>query len=600
MRELKQTASYAWWGIKLMYRANPRRALFVLSVKLMESLLGPLLVWLSAMIIDGLIQDYSVFSERGFFFWMVILFVLLTILVDVLEPIVEMNKKLLTVQIQKHIDERLMEKANEFEDIAPFDDHNFYNKIKVIRHNDYVTELWLDMTSNTFGGLVQIIGGTILIWTVSPLAPVLFIIMALPRVFVEAKLNNVTFEGRAEVQELRRRSEYYMSIPLSHELANEVKMYGLTSFFKKKYKDASHELIKMLSGDQRKWTLHNMGWGAAEAVASGMVLILIVGQASSGGIAVGALLLFIGALYQLREGINELFAVFAIGAREMVNIRNMAEFLSFQSPKTTGTLPVSSRVNQGFVLEQVKFSYKGQREILNIDHLTLPHGKVTVLVGDNGAGKSTLVKLLLRLLHPDSGSIYYNGIPLDDYDVDAFRSNATAVFQDFVRYEATMNTNIAVGDLKFGKDMDAVMRSAVLGGADGIAAKLPQGYDTELGRFFGGIPLSGGQWQRVAMARAYMRDRSAQVLVFDEPTSALDPYMEHEVMRRLKQLGQNKTVVIISHRLSTARLADHVVLLEEGKVVETGNHLTLMKHGGVYAELYDMQASKYQEAGQNQ
>ncbi|SYX82420.1 ABC transporter [Paenibacillus alvei] len=568
--------------------------MFVLAVKLIESILGPLLVWLSAIIIDGLLQDYRVFAEHGHLFWIVLLFVLLTVLVDVLDPIVKMNKKLLTAQIQKHIDELLMEKANSFEDIAPFDDQNFYTKIKTIRHNDYVIELWLEMTSNTFGGFVQIIGGTILIWTVVPLAPVLFVLLALPRVFVEAKLNNVTFEGRAEVQELRRRANYYMSIPLNHELANEVKMYGLTPFFKEKYQSATRQLIRMLSGDQKKWTFHNMGWGAVEAIASGFVLIFIVKQAASGQVAVGELLLFIGALYQLREGINELFAVFAIGARELVNIRNMAQFLEIPSGGAVGTLPISNPVKEGFVLEQVTFGYKREHGVLNIDYLALPQGKVTVLVGENGAGKSTLVKLLLRLLRPESGTITYNGLPLDSYHIDAFRSNATAVFQDFVRYEATLKMNISIGHLGCSGDGDAIANAAVLGGADGIASKLPDRYDTELGRFFGGIPLSGGQWQRVAMSRAYMRDRSAQVLIFDEPTSALDPFMEHDVVNRLKQLGKKKTVIIVSHRLSTARQADYIVLLSKGKVLETGNHDTLMKRGGAYAELYHMQASKYE------
>jgi ATP-binding cassette subfamily B protein len=225
---------FACWGLKLIYQANPQRTTFVLMIKLLESLLGPILVWLSAKIIDGLLKNHQAFLSSDPYFWMVVIFVSLTIFIDLLAPIVEMNKKLLTAQIQKYIDELLINQANSFEDIAPFDDQNFYTKVKVARYNEYFVTLWLDMVANTFGGIVQIIAGSILIWTVIPFVPFIFIILALPKIFVEAKLNNVTFEGREEVQELRRRAEYYVSIPLNHELVNEVKMYNLTAFFKGK------------------------------------------------------------------------------------------------------------------------------------------------------------------------------------------------------------------------------------------------------------------------------------------------------------------------------------------------------------------------------
>ncbi|MDF2084801.1 ABC transporter ATP-binding protein [Bacillus pseudomycoides] len=590
-----KAVKFACWGLKLIYQANPQRTTFVLIIKLLESLLGPILVWLSAKIIDGLLKNHQAFFEFGPIFWMVVIFVGLTIFIDLLAPIVEMNKKLLTAQIQKYIDELLINKANTFEDIAPFDDQNFYTKVKVVRYNEYFVTLWLEMTANTFGGIVQIIAGSILIWTVIPFVPFIFIILAFPKIFVEAKLNNVTFEGREEVQELRRRAEYYVSIPLNHELVNEVKMYNLTAFFKEKYKNVTNQLIKTLSHDQKKLTLHNIGWGFLEAIVSGLVLIIIVKKAVSGTIAIGDLLLFIGALFQIREGVNELFSVFAIGAREMVNVRNIATFISYETPKIAGTLSFPSNIQKGFRLENIRFSYQKGEDVLNIDRLVIPEGKVTVLVGENGSGKSTLVKLLLKLYEPISGTIYFNEQPLNAYDTNVIRMNSTAVFQDFVRYEMNLKSNIAVGDINHLDDMSLIQNSAHLGGADKLASQLPEDYETELGRFFGGINLSGGQWQRIAMARAFMKDESAKILIFDEPTSALDPFMEYEIFTRLKQLGNNKTVIIISHQLSTAKLADHVVLLQQGEVIEYGNHHALMEHGGVYAELYNMQAAKYRE-----
>ncbi|MGZ0051135.1 ABC transporter ATP-binding protein [Brevibacillus gelatini] len=593
IKEKWQTVRYAWWGLRLIYAASPARTTFVFFIKMIDSILGPVLVWISAKVIEGLLQDHQVFLSFGPVFWMAILFVLLTILVDVLNPYVEMNKKLLTAQIQKHIDEQLMDKANSFEDIAPFDETGFHTKVKVVRYNEYFITLWLEMTASTFGGIVQIVASSILLWNVIAYVPLLFLLLALPRLFVEAKLNNATFEGREEVQELRRRAEYFMGLPLQHELANEIKLYRLTPYFTAKYKEMARQLIHQLSRDQKKWISHNLGWGVLEAVANGVVLILIVQKAMAGVLPVGELLVFIGALFQLREGVTELFGVFAIGAREMVNVSRIAQFLGANGSAPSGTAPFPGGYQTGYVLENVKFSYQDGRDVLQIDHLVLPEGKVTVLVGENGSGKSTLVKLLLRFYEPASGTIRFNGKALGDYDISAFRAHSTAVFQDFVRYEMSMKSNIGVGNLPALHEQSEIEKAAALGGADEVASRLRDRYDTEIGRLFGGVNLSGGEWQRIAMARACMRNNSAEILIFDEPTSALDPYIEHEIFSRLKAMAKNKTVIVVSHRLSTAKLADQVVLLHKGRVKEVGDHHTLLKQGGIYAELYQMQASKY-------
>lgn len=584
---------HAWWGLQVIYAASPARTVFVFFMKMIDSILGPVLVWVSAKVIEGLLQDHQVFLSFGPVFWMAILFVLLTILVDVLDPFVEMNKKLLTAQIQKHIDQRLMDKANRFEDISPFDDTGFHTKVKVVRYNEYFITLWLEMTASTFGGIVQIAASSLLLWNVMPFVPLLFLLLALPRLFVEAKLNNATFEGREEVQELRRRAEYFMGLSLQHELANEIKLYNLTPYFTAKYKHIARQLIDQLSRDQKKWISHNLGWGIVEAVVNGYVLILIVQKALAGVLPVGELLVFIGALFQLREGVTELFGVFAIGAREIANVSRIAQFLGASRPALSGTAPFPDRYQKGYVLENVQFSYQEGHDDLQIDHLVLPAGKVTVLVGENGSGKSTLIKLLLRFYEPASGTIWFNGKPLRDYDISSFRAHTTAVFQDFVRYEMSMKSNIGVGNLPALQEESEIRKAAEMGGADEVASRLREQYDTEIGRLFGGVNLSGGEWQRIAMARACMRNETAEILIFDEPTSALDPYIEHEIFSRLKTLAKNKTVLIVSHRLSTAKLADQVVLLHKGRVMEVGDHHTLLKQGGIYAELYQMQASNY-------
>ena len=223
---------------------------------------------------------------------------------------------------------------------------------------------------------------------------------------------------------------------------------------------------------------------------------------------------------------------------------------------------------------------------------TLKAGEVVALVGENGAGKTTLVKLLTRLYDPDEGRILLDGHDLREYDLEALRGNMGVIFQDFVRYNLTAADNIAVGRIAARDDRDRVARAAMKSQADELIAKLPGGYDQMIGkRFKNGVELSGGEWQKIAIARAYMRD--AEVLILDEPTAALDARSEFEVFRRFKELSQSKTAILISHRFSTVRMADRIVVLAEGKVEATGTHKELMSQPGRYSELFELQAAGY-------
>jgi len=222
----------------------------------------------------------------------------------------------------------------------------------------------------------------------------------------------------------------------------------------------------------------------------------------------------------------------------------------------------------------------------------LPAGKVTALVGVNGAGKSTLVKLLTRMYDPTGGLILLDGPPLANYDLASLRSRMAVVYQDFARFALTLCENIAVGDIETEPDMQRVEQAARWSGADEVAANLPEGYATELTRRFeGGVELSGGEWQKVALARSFLRD--AALVILDEPTSALDADAEYQLFQHFRALITGKTGLLISHRLSTVRMADQILVLDGGRIVETGSHTELMARGGHYASLYEMQAGRY-------
>ena len=247
----------------------------------------------------------------------------------------------------------------------------------------------------------------------------------------------------------------------------------------------------------------------------------------------------------------------------------------------------------GLEFRNVSFKYTGKSEyaVRNISLKVAPGEKVA-FVGQNGAGKTTLIKLLTRLYDPTEGQILVDGVDLRDYDVDDWRDHIGVIFQDFVQYQTTMKENIGFGQVKELADEARILNASERGGADEVATALPKKYETMLGRWFEkGSELSGGQWQKVALSRAFMRDGS--VLVLDEPTSALDAEREYEIFQRFRELTAGKIAVLISHRFSTVRMADTIVVLEKGSITEQGSHMSLVAQGGTYARLFNMQAEGY-------
>ena len=315
----------------------------------------------------------------------------------------------------------------------------------------------------------------------------------------------------------------------------------------------------------------------------------------AGEFSVGDLTFLAGSFRRLRTLLEGLLASFSSTAGQALYLNDLFSFFEVApeilSPENP--LPFPKPIAQGFVFEDVGFMYPGaERWAVRGLSFTLHAGEVLALVGENGAGKTTLVKLLARLYDPDEGRILLDGHDLRDYDLEALRGNMGVIFQDFVRYNLSAADNIAVGMIDERDDRPRIMRAAERSQADEVIAKLPGGYDQMIGkRFKKGVELSGGEWQKMAIARAYMRE--AQVLILDEPTAALDARAEFEVFKRFKELSAGKTAVLISHRFSSVRMADRILVLAGGRVEAAGTHEELIAQPGRYSELFELQAAGY-------
>jgi len=480
-------------------------------------------------------------------------------------------------------------------DLDQFEDAEFYDKLERARQQTSGRTVLLTQVLSQMQDLITMAFLAAGLMAFNPWLILLLLIAVVPAFLGESYFNDRSYAlNRAQTTE-RRELDYLRYLGASDETAKEVKLFALSGFLVDRFKVLSDKFYK----DGRLLAIRRVSWGSLFAFLGSAgyysAYVVIILKALNGTLSIGTLAFLSGSFRQLRGLLEGILSRFTSVSQGAIYLKDLFEFFEIKPQITPSPhpRPFPRPIREGFRFEDVGFRYRGSERWAN-RHLnfTLMPGEKLALVGENGAGKTTLIKMLARLYDPTEGRILLDGIDLKEYDPEELRGQIGIIFQDYLRYQMTVAQNIAVGNIPKKEDRALIVSSAIQSLADPMVERLPGKYEQPLGkRIHQGVDLSGGEWQKIALARAYMRD--AQLLILDEPTSALDARAEYEVFQRFAELTKGKSAILISHRFSTVRMADRILVLDKGELIEIGSHEELLKKEGRYAELFHLQARGY-------
>jgi ATP-binding cassette subfamily B protein len=518
----------------------------------------------------------------------------LAIFSDSLARIIALLDSLLGDRFSNFTSIKIMAHAAQL-DLDQFEDSSFYDKLERARQQTTGRTILLSQVLGQVQDLISMGFLAVGLMAFNPWLILLLLVAVVPAFLGESHFNDRSYALTRSQTEERRELDYLRYLGASDDTAKEVKLFDLSDFLIGRFR----QLADKFYVDSRALMIRRSVWGTVFAFLGSVgyyaAYVVIIFKAVDGTLSIGDLTFLAGSFRQLRSLLEGILSRFTSVSQGAIYLRDLFDFFEIQPRivKVARPRPFPQPIREGFRFEDVGFRYQHSERWAN-RHLTfeLRAGERLALVGENGAGKTTLIKLLTRLYDPTEGRILLDGVDLREFDPAELRQQVGVIFQDYLRYQMTMAQNIAVGNIARQDDRDSIEEAARQSLAHALAEQLPGRYDQELGRRFrSGVELSGGEWQKVALARAYMRD--AQLLILDEPTAALDARAEYEVFQRFADLTSGRTAVLISHRFSTVRMADRILVLERGEMLEIGSHVELLAKAGKYAELFQLQAAGY-------
>ncbi len=581
--------------LKIVWDSGPAVVVLGFVFRLLAALQPVGLLYVSKLIIDSIVAilaRHQPIPHR--LWWLVVVEFVIAVLGNIFARSIDYTDSLLADKYTRHVSIQVMKHAAEL-DVLAYENPVFYDRLDRARVQATDRLAMIQMLGRLVQQVITTITLSVSIVYFSPWLLLLLIAGVIPAFLGESHFAFLGYAKNFRQTPIRRQLDYLRDIGGSKDAAKELKLFGLSQFLTDRFTRLSDQVYEEnVALSKRKLTagvflsiIGSLGYYSA--------YVYVIWRTVMGALSIGSLYFLAGAILQASANIQLIFSTLSGVADQALFLTDLLAFFEMQPTirSKPNALPAPRPIRRGFEFRNVSFAYPGSpRKILDNLNFTLHPGERVALIGENGQGKTTIVKLITRLYDPTEGQVLLDGIDLRDYSLEDLYREIGVIFQDFMRYEMTARENVAVGRIEELGNLDDIVTASHKSLADEVIAKLPNKYDQMLGRRFdGGVDLSGGEWQKLALARAYLRD--AQLLILDEPTAALDARSEFEVFERFAELTGGKMALFISHRFSTVRMADRIVVLSQGQIIEDGSHPQLMALGGQYAGMFELQAASY-------
>ncbi|HKP31167.1 MAG TPA: ABC transporter ATP-binding protein [Chitinophagaceae bacterium] len=588
LRNLPRFFALVWQTSRSLTIAN-------IVLRILKSATPVAILYVGKLIIDLVIHISDAKQTDLTYLWqLIIIEFLLAIASDVLNRAITLMDSLLGDLFSNHTSIKIIEHAATL-DLDQFENSDFYDKMERARQQTIGRTLLLSQMLSQLQDLVTMAFLAAGLMIFNPWLILLLVVAIIPAFLGEIYFNDQSYSLNRRQTPERRELDYVRFLGASDDTAKEIRIFNLSNFIISRFRELSTKFYYA----NRALIIRRSVWGSIFATLGSIgyysAYVYIIYQAVNNKITIGDLTFLAGSFRQLKGLMEGVLNRFTSVSQSAVYLTDFFDFFEIRSRIVVpeNPRPFPNPIQQGFTFENVGYKYVNSENWANRNlNFTLNAREKLALVGENGAGKTTLVKLLARLYEPTEGRILLDGYDLREYDINDLRRNIGIIFQDYLRYQMTIAQNIATGNIREKENRELIKTSAEQSLAAAFIEQFNHKYDQQLGRrFYDGVELSGGQWQKIALARAYMKD--AQLMILDEPTAALDARAEYEVFERFVDLTKGRTCVLISHRFSTVRMADRILVLDNGQLLEIGNHEELLRQKGKYAELFHLQARGY-------